>query len=209
MDTSNNPFEPQFVVMHSGELRLKASETAAAAPDGRKSSKPALEAISVRRNARERVLALGGAQALKHNKNILSQYVLQFGRYRGQSFKWVLENDLGWVTGILSDMLRHGEKESNSPLSHNKFRLLQYAEMYPKVLAIVKEKEAQRKAPAAQVSMPTKTRRATTLAARTATTTATTTAPSADSEDLDLAEACREIEDMEILSGRKCSLFTF
>jgi hypothetical protein len=205
MDTSNNPFEPRFAVMHSGELRLKASETAAAAPDGRKSSKPALDPTTVRGDARKRVVALGGAQALKHNKNILSQYVLQFGRYRGQTFKWVLENDLGWVTGILSDMLRHGEKETTTPLSQNKFRLLQYAEMYPKVHAIVKEKEAQRKAPAAQVSMPTKTRRATTLAAK----TATKTAPSADSEDLDLAEACREIEDMEILSGRKCSLFTF
>jgi hypothetical protein len=102
MDSSNNQFEPRFAVMHSGELRVKVSEAAAAAPDGRKSSKPALDSTAVRREARERVIALGGVLALKHNKNILSQYVLQLGRYRGQSFKWVLENDLGWVTGVLS-----------------------------------------------------------------------------------------------------------
>lgn len=29
-------------------------------------------------------------------------HVLQFGKYLGQTFKWLLENNLGWATGIVA-----------------------------------------------------------------------------------------------------------
>lgn len=31
-------------------------------------------------------------------------HVLQFGKFLGQTFKWLLENDLGWVTGIVAGL---------------------------------------------------------------------------------------------------------
>jgi hypothetical protein len=65
----------------------------------------------------------------------------------------------------------------------------------------VKEEE-QRKAQA-QVSMPTRTKQAMTLTTTTSSVTAPFKESASLSEDQDLAEACKEIEDMEILSARK------
>ena len=39
-----------------------------------------------------------------------SQLVLTFGKYAGQTFKWLLENDVGWVVWLLAELLRSGEK---------------------------------------------------------------------------------------------------
>lgn len=129
MERSLNPFEPQFARIHSGELRLRASKEASSLP--MLPLKPALDGWTVMRNARERVEVLGGPAAVRNYKNVLSQHILQFGKYRGQTFKWVLENDLGWVTGVLATVACAGEKEEGTPLSQNKFRLLQYVKMYP------------------------------------------------------------------------------
>jgi hypothetical protein len=170
----------------------------------RRTVRPALDALTVTHNARERVKALGGPVAVKNNKYVLSQHVLQFGHYQGQTFKWLLENDLGWATGILSSVLCDGEEERNNPLSQNKFRLLQYVKLYPKVFAIVKTKEAQRRLEKQrskpQVSMP-----ATVTATATKTSTTLSVEPASVMGDQDLAEAVREIEDLEILSGCKCN----
>lgn len=48
----------------------------------------------------------------------LSEYRLQFGAYQGQSFRWILENDMGY-SAYLVDSLRY-EKVTPVPLSSNK-----------------------------------------------------------------------------------------
>ncbi|KAL0153055.1 hypothetical protein M9458_051654 [Cirrhinus mrigala] len=59
------------------------------------------------------------------------QLVVTFGKYAGQSFRWLLENDVGWVIWLLSEYCQKGEK--NDLLKWQKERLLQYAREFPPV----------------------------------------------------------------------------
>lgn len=40
--------------------------------------------------------------AVKEWQNMLAMHFLQFRKYWGQTFKWLLENDLGWATGVFA-----------------------------------------------------------------------------------------------------------
>ena len=56
----------------------------------------------------KRVTALGGST--NDRKAVLGQYVCQFGAVRGQTFKWVAENALGWAAAFavsVSKRLNH------------------------------------------------------------------------------------------------------
>lgn len=59
------------------------------------------------------------------------QLVVTFGKYAGHSFRWLLENDVGWVIWLLSEYCQKGEK--NDLLKWQKERLLQYAREFPPV----------------------------------------------------------------------------
>ena len=114
-------FESKLPRGAHGDLKLQASEAAS-------TYRPppftlALDGMTVTRNARQRVEVLGTRESLRDPVCILSQHVLQFGKYRGQTFKWVLENDLGWVTGVMA-LVDLDNKETEALLSRNKFRLL-------------------------------------------------------------------------------------
>ena len=92
-------FESKLPRAANGDLKLQASEAA-------RTYRPppftlALDGMTVTRNARQRQV-LGTRESLRDPVCKLSQHVLQFGKYRGQTFKWVLENDLGWVTGVMA-----------------------------------------------------------------------------------------------------------
>ena len=52
---------------------------------------------------------------------VLSRYTLQFGQYYGQTFKWLLENALGYAAYLVDGM--EGEKEDETARSMNKIRL--------------------------------------------------------------------------------------
>lgn len=54
--------------------------------------------------------------------------MLQFGKYRGQSFRWMLENALGFV-GWFVDNVRN-ERATNSAISQNKVALKKYVESF-------------------------------------------------------------------------------
>ena len=71
---------------------------------------------------------------------MLSQHVLQFGKYRGQTIKWVLENDLGWVTCVMA-LVDLDDTETEALLSRNKFRLLAYVKHFPEVMAQMQSKQ--------------------------------------------------------------------
>ena len=50
----------------------------------------------------------------------------------GPDFKWFLENDFGWVTGVMVLVLVDlDDKETEAPLSRNKFHLLAYVKHFP------------------------------------------------------------------------------
>lgn len=57
--------------------------------------------------------------------------VVTFGKYAGQTFRWLLENDVGWVTWLLSEYCQKGEK--NQLLKWQKERLLEYVREFPPV----------------------------------------------------------------------------
>lgn len=59
------------------------------------------------------------------------QLIVTFGKYAGQSFRWLLENDVGWVVWLLSEYCQKGEQ--NELLKWQKEQMLQYAREFPSV----------------------------------------------------------------------------
>lgn len=59
------------------------------------------------------------------------QLVITFGKYAGQSFRWLLENDVGWVVWLLSEYCQKGEK--NELLKWQKEQLLKFVREFPSV----------------------------------------------------------------------------
>jgi len=56
---------------------------------------------------------------------VLAYSVLQFGKYRGQTFKWVLENAMGWAVGFVRSYMH--ETGNGSALGVNKERFSKFA----------------------------------------------------------------------------------
>lgn len=60
---------------------------------------------------------------------VLSMSFLQFGRYRGKSFLWLLQNDVGWAVMVLADHEKTrevGQKKTPHPQWNNKEALYRY-----------------------------------------------------------------------------------
>lgn len=55
----------------------------------------------VEAEAKARVRSEGGDPSIY--RLVLSRYMIQFGQYKDQTFKWLLENDLGYVVYLLAD----------------------------------------------------------------------------------------------------------
>ena len=60
------------------------------------------------------------------------QLVITFGKYAGQSFRWLLENDVGWVVWLLAEYCQQGEK--NELLKWQKERMLELVKEFPSVM---------------------------------------------------------------------------
>ena len=73
---------------------------------------------------------------------VASENVLQFGQYRGNSFKWLLENDLWYVVMLLAG--HQNERESgdlsDTALVTNKDALLRYARFYPEAAMAIRQR---------------------------------------------------------------------
>ncbi|XP_068221023.1 uncharacterized protein [Palaemon carinicauda] len=72
---------------------------------------------------------------------VLGHYRLQFGIYRDQTFKWMIENGLGYAAWIVDCM--RSEVKANAPLSQNKFSFREYMLSFDegKEAVALKEKE--------------------------------------------------------------------
>eukprot|EP00057_Strongylocentrotus_purpuratus_P015139 XP_011669613.1 PREDICTED: uncharacterized protein LOC105440781 [Strongylocentrotus purpuratus] len=69
--------------------------------------------------------------------------VLSFGKYAGQHFKWLLENDVGYVVWLLDEFKAAGE--SIPVLRWQKERLLELVEAFPSIMVHIHKREKKRK----------------------------------------------------------------
>ena len=121
----------------------------------------------VEAKAKSEVTQLGGNPS--NETDLLGQFKLQFGRFKGKTFKWLLENGLGYVAWIVNSML--SETATSSPLSVNKLSFAEYFKSFPEgreALAFKREKAKE------QTALSTSTSSSTTR--QTSTRTSNTTA---------------------------------
>uniref|UniRef100_UPI0037E75ECA uncharacterized protein n=1 Tax=Semicossyphus pulcher TaxID=241346 RepID=UPI0037E75ECA len=122
-----------------GLLELKASEEALkyspcplqAAQQG---GLPVKTPEEVEAEAKTLVLSEGGDPS--NYRLLLSRFTLQFGKYKGQTFKWLLENDVGYAAYIVTGHQKkkaHTQHQDHSRTA-NTGSLTAYAMAYPEVV---------------------------------------------------------------------------
>ena len=79
---------------------------------------------------------------VNNDLDVQGEYLLQFSRYRGQSFRWMLENALGYA-GWFVDNIRN-EKVTQSAISQNKAAFKGYVESFEEGREVVAMKTKQR-----------------------------------------------------------------
>ena len=107
---------------------------------------PTLEIMC--KKARTRVKMAGGSSG--NELWLLSQNLIYFGMYRGQTFQWLLENCAGYVAGVLASHLF--EMKSRKPTYHpdnltvNKNQLQRYALHYKEMIHEIQNRYRTRQA---------------------------------------------------------------
>ncbi len=113
---------PNIVLYRQGEARLQCTEAA-------KSVAEAPSTVDDRTwldpKTAEAMAKKSGVELWK------GQLVIVFGKYAGQTFRWLLENDVGWLVWLLFQYCQQGEQ--NELLKWQKERLLEYAREFPPV----------------------------------------------------------------------------
>lgn len=76
------------------------------------------EPKEVQADAKARVLSEGGNP--RNDRLVLSRFEIQFGNYKGQTFKWLLENDVGYAAFIVTqeDASMRQSLTANKVLKH-------------------------------------------------------------------------------------------
>lgn len=92
---------PVIPLYKNGEARLKCSTEAA---DVAKRPSKTVHAVWLDPTTAETAAKKSGHELWRANLQIT------FGKYAGQSFKWLVENDVGWVVWLLDTYRRNGEK---------------------------------------------------------------------------------------------------
>ncbi|XP_067307650.1 uncharacterized protein [Pseudorasbora parva] len=136
-------YSATFRLEATGELTLKPSPEAAALSTAyRKNPTPGRSwpAARVKEEAIARVAAAGGDSS--NHQLVLSESALQFGQYRGKTFKWLLSNDVGYAAMVLAvhQREREGGDTTQSAVMGNKDALLRYAGLFPKMVAAIRER---------------------------------------------------------------------
>lgn len=94
---------------------------------------PPKTASEVEAEAKARVLSEGGDPS--NRRLILSRFMIQFGKYQGQRFKWLLENDVAYAVYVVATHQKEREhNKDQNPWMANKDSLTQYAIAYADVL---------------------------------------------------------------------------
>ncbi|XP_041838381.1 uncharacterized protein LOC121638027 [Melanotaenia boesemani] len=130
---------PTFKKLPNGTIKLKAS-TEAQARLSRGKTKAAVRAKTpeeVEEEARAHVVREGGD--VTNATLVLSRWRVQFGRYQGQTFHWLLENDVGYSVNLVASHQKERERTgSQSPLMANKDALTRYSSAYPDFVEAVR-----------------------------------------------------------------------
>ncbi|CAL8369067.1 unnamed protein product [Boreogadus saida] len=82
----------------------------------------------VKDNARSVVFMRGGD--ISDKQEVLGEYVLQFGKYKGKLFRWLAENDVGYVIYLIKKVReeeRAGQFKPDGPKKDSLLSLLQYS----------------------------------------------------------------------------------
>nr|XP_046255940.1 uncharacterized protein LOC124065002 [Scatophagus argus] len=135
--------DPALPRASSGRLQMKPSQEALTyaagqgpMQDARRGSPPVKNKEEVEAEAKAHVRSEGGGDP-SNAQLVLSGFTIQFGKYKGKTFKWLLENDVGYVAYIVaSHQLERGQGNTmcQTPLMANKRSLEKYATAYPEVL---------------------------------------------------------------------------
>jgi len=128
--------KPDFRRTPKGDLVLRATPEALSIPKPPPGVR-VLAAEEVEAEARAHVVSQGGDPGT--DLLVLSQHRLQFGKYWGRSFKWLLENDVGYTLPLLASHLKERERSSSqsSPMA-NKDALSRYAHAFPELVEALK-----------------------------------------------------------------------
>ncbi|XP_060936823.1 uncharacterized protein LOC133013795 [Limanda limanda] len=137
--------DPIFRKTANGKLDTKPSQEAEFYAAGQSALKAGQQAGApvtmknpeeVEADAKAQVLSEGGDPG--NDRLVLSRYVIQFGKYKGQKFKWLLENDVSYVAFLVASHQKEREHSvSQSPTTAQKVSLTKYAIPYPEVLGEV------------------------------------------------------------------------
>ncbi|XP_035528368.1 uncharacterized protein LOC118335960 [Morone saxatilis] len=134
----------------NGELETKPSQEARNHVAGQRPLQPAQPVTAkspqeVEAEAKACVLSEGGD--LCNDWLILSRFMIQFGQYKGKTFKWLLENNVGYAAYLVAS---HQKEQKGTmrqdPLMANKDSLTRYVSHYPEVWKEVSFKRAYEKA---------------------------------------------------------------
>ena len=124
--------KPVLLKTLKGGLVLRATPAALSAPKPPPTAR-AKAAQEVEDEARAHVISQGGDPSM--DQLVLSQHRMQFGKYWGQTFKWLLENDVGYTLPLLTSHQKERERSrSQSALMANKDALTRYAHAFPELL---------------------------------------------------------------------------
>ena len=107
---------PKIPLYKTGQARLKCFSEAA---EFDKKQKMNVDKIWWDPKTAEKAAKVTGEDLWRSN------IVLTFGKYTGCTFKWVMENDIGWAVWLLGAYMQHGE--TSPRLKWQKECLLEYA----------------------------------------------------------------------------------
>ena len=134
-------YVPKFCYIGTGSSRTlvlaatpEASSVAAAA-SRQEIDRPAKSPEMVEREARR------ACRGEVTEELILANSHLQFGKYREKTFRWLLENDVGYAVGLVRSVEREADSGSRHPLNVNKRKFVDYARLFPAMAAEIRFRE--------------------------------------------------------------------
>ncbi|XP_069392276.1 uncharacterized protein [Paralichthys olivaceus] len=105
-------------------LQEPSAEARRIKDDPTRQDRSALRENLVRQNALAAVRQRGGDAS--DRTEVLGDYILQFGKYKGKAFRWLLENDVGYTCYLVKDMRKEEAAGRFGPEGHSKDSLLSF-----------------------------------------------------------------------------------
>ena len=106
----------------------------------------------VEAGAKTEVMRLGGN--ITDRTDLLGQFEIQFGQFKGQTFRWLVQNGLGYSAWMVNSMSH--ETATSAPLSVNKHLFKEYLTLFPEgkeALALKAAEKAEKANPSTQTEV--------------------------------------------------------